>query len=105
MNNSRDKLSGAGLCWAPGPPPVCSDGELAVVQLFANVMINGVDHCGLPIIVTRWPGMLKTTGTWHQVGYDDVACHADIHREPHEPKPPKNDHIKRFVHLFAPSRA
>lgn len=103
MNNSRDKLSGAGLGWKKGPPPVCADGELAIVQLFDDININGLEHCGLPIIVTRWPGVLKATGTWHQIAYEDVACHADIHREPEGDEPPSEGRVRRLFGLLTPS--
>lgn len=102
MNNCRDKLSGACLGWEKGPPPIRLDGELAIVQLFDSVTINGLDHCGLPIIVARWPGVLKTTSTWHQIGYEDVACHAGIYREVDADEPPNDGGLKRFVRLLAP---
>ena len=64
--------------WIDGPPPVRDDGGLAIVELAPDVQVDGQDHFGLPMIVTRWGAKLKTTGGAHRVSYDNVVRHIDI---------------------------
>lgn len=64
--------------WVDGPPPVRDDGGLVLVILRDGVQVDGQDHLGNPITVTRWSSKLKTTGGAHRLSYDDVLCHIDI---------------------------
>lgn len=64
--------------WVDGPPAMRDDGGLAIVVLTSGVQIDGQDHYGLPVIVTRWSGKLKTTAGSHRVSYVDVLRHIDI---------------------------
>lgn len=64
--------------WTDGPPHKRDDGGLAIVELQPGVKIAGEDHNGLPIIVTRWSGKMKTTAGFHCVEYENVVRHIDI---------------------------
>ena len=64
--------------WVYGPPPVRDDGGLAIVELKQGVLVDSQDPYGEPIIVCRWSAKLKTTGSAHRLGYDDVVRHIDI---------------------------
>lgn len=64
--------------WIEGPPALRDDGGLAIVELADGVQVDGQDHFGLPILVSRWSAKLKTTAGSHRVSYDDVLRHIDI---------------------------
>lgn len=64
--------------WVAAPAPEREDGGLAIVELRPGVLVDSQDSYGLPIIVSRWSGKLKTTGCAHRVEYHDVVRHIDI---------------------------
>lgn len=64
--------------WVAGPPMERDDGSLAIIELAPGVTVDGQDHYGHPIIVSRWSGKLKTTAGAHRLSYDDVTRHIDI---------------------------
>jgi hypothetical protein len=64
--------------WVEGPPGPRDDGGLAIVELNFGVQVDGQDHHGAPIIVSRWSAKLKTTGGAHRLDYNDVLRHIEI---------------------------
>jgi len=68
--------------WIEGPPPERDDGGLAIVELAFGVQVDGQDHHGHPIIVSRWSAKLKTTGGAHRLNYVDVLRYIDIAHDP-----------------------
>lgn len=64
--------------WMEGPPKERDDGGLAIIVLAPGVVIDGQDHYGQPIIVSRWSAKLKTTGAAHRLEYGDVVRHIDL---------------------------
>ncbi len=69
--------------WVSGPPAQRDDGGLAIVVLAAGATVDGQDHFGQPIIVSRWGSKLKTTGSAHRVSYEDVVRHIDLAIQAH----------------------
>jgi hypothetical protein len=68
--------------WVSGPPPKRDDGGLAIVELSNSVEVDGQDHFGQPIIVSRWLGKIKTTGAANRLSYEDCVRHIDIAATP-----------------------
>lgn len=64
--------------WIDGPPPTRDDGGLAIVELHSTVRVDDQDALGQPIIVARWSGKLRTTGSGHRLDYDDVVRFIDL---------------------------
>ncbi len=64
--------------WVDGPPEQRDDGSLAIVELVNGTKVDGQEHFGQPIIVSRWSNKLKTTGCAHRLEYENVLRHIDI---------------------------
>lgn len=71
---SQSSLDG----WTEGPPAPRDDGGLAIVELRSEVTVDGQEHGGMPIIVSRWSGKLRATAGSHRIAYEDVVRHIDI---------------------------
>lgn len=67
--------------WVEGPPQVRDDGGLAIVEITHQIDVDSQDHFGYPIIVSRWSGKLKTTGSAIRLNYEDVVRHIDIAKD------------------------
>lgn len=64
--------------WIDGPPPTRDDGGLAIVEVRSTVRVDGQETFSQPIIVARWSGKLKTTGSGYRLDYDDVVRFIDL---------------------------
>lgn len=64
--------------WRVGAPPKRDDGALAIVELVPTARVDGQEHYGQPIIVSRWNTKLKTTAAGHRIEYHDVLQHIEL---------------------------
>jgi hypothetical protein len=74
--------------WVSGPPLSRDDGAIAIIELVDSAKVDGQDHFGQPIIVSRWSGKLKTTGSAHRLSYEDVLRHIDLAKDSRETECP-----------------